>query len=81
MLKSEPQHLKASAQALKLLDTHGITYPHEIRVEDIAWKLDIEINVKALKSAEHWLAERRAHWERRLDALGDYLCEADGKDA
>ena len=26
-----------------------------------------------LKVAEHWLSAQRAHWERRLDALDDFL--------
>lgn len=31
------------------------------------------INPVALRSAESWIAGRRALWERRLDRLGDYL--------
>jgi DNA-binding transcriptional ArsR family regulator len=26
-----------------------------------------------LKAAEHWLSAQRAHWERRLDSLDDFL--------
>jgi DNA-binding transcriptional ArsR family regulator len=26
-----------------------------------------------LEAAEHWLSAQRAHWERRLDALDDFL--------
>ena len=26
-----------------------------------------------LKAAEHWLSAQRVHWERRLDALDDFL--------
>ena len=29
----------------------------------------------ALRTAEHWISERRTLWERRLDRLGDYLAE------
>ena len=29
-----------------------------------------------LRDAAHWVAQYRAHWERRLDALEDYLREA-----
>jgi DNA-binding transcriptional ArsR family regulator len=36
------------------------------------------INPMALNSAESWIAERRALWERRLDRLGDYLADAGG---
>src|SRR6202161_2539629 len=34
------------------------------------------INPVTLRSAESWIAERRALWERRLDRLGDYLTDA-----
>jgi DNA-binding transcriptional ArsR family regulator len=33
------------------------------------------INPTVLRSAEHWITERRALWERRLDRLGDYLAD------
>jgi DNA-binding transcriptional ArsR family regulator len=36
------------------------------------------INPMALYSAESWIAERRALWERRLDRLGDYLSDVGG---
>jgi hypothetical protein len=26
-----------------------------------------------LEAAEHWLSAQRAHWERRLDALDEFL--------
>jgi hypothetical protein len=28
---------------------------------------------KAMRQVEHWIAERRAVWEKRLDRLGEYL--------
>ena len=28
-----------------------------------------------LRTAEHWITERRTSWERRLDRLGDILAE------
>jgi DNA-binding transcriptional ArsR family regulator len=34
------------------------------------------INPVALRSAESWITERRALWERRLDRLGDYLSDS-----
>lgn len=33
------------------------------------------IEPKALNQAEHWIGERRALWERRLDRLGQFLDE------
>ena len=35
------------------------------------------IEPQALRSAERWISERRASWERRLDRLGDFLSETD----
>ena len=31
-----------------------------------------------LQSAEHWIAERRAGWERGFDRLGELLAEEPG---
>jgi hypothetical protein len=28
-----------------------------------------------MREAEHWIAQRREEWERRLDRLGEYLAE------
>jgi len=33
------------------------------------------IDPAAMSKAEHWIAERRALWERRLDRLGHFLDE------
>jgi len=52
---NDPQHLKASAQALKLLERYGITRPEEICLEDIAWDLGLEISIERLKGAEAYL--------------------------
>jgi hypothetical protein len=35
------------------------------------------IEPQALHSAERWISERRASWERRLDRLGDFLSETE----
>jgi Zn-dependent peptidase ImmA (M78 family) len=55
MKRSEAQHIKASAQALKLLERYGISRPDEICVEDIAWDLGIEITCEPLSGAEAYL--------------------------
>ena len=31
------------------------------------------LSPQPLKTAEHWLAQQRTMWERRLDSLGDFL--------
>lgn len=33
----------------------------------------LSFNPEPLTKAEQWIAERKAMWERRLDALGDFL--------
>ncbi len=35
------------------------------------------IEPTALSRAEAWIAERRAHWERKLDRLGQFLDETE----
>jgi DNA-binding transcriptional ArsR family regulator len=36
------------------------------------------VDPAALRSAEQWLSDRRALWERRLDRLGAYLADTAG---
>jgi Zn-dependent peptidase ImmA (M78 family) len=55
MRESDPKHLKASAQALKLLERYGISRPQDILLEDIAWDLGLEVTVEPLKGAEAYL--------------------------
>jgi DNA-binding transcriptional ArsR family regulator len=38
------------------------------------------IEPAVLTQAEHWIAERRALWERRLDRLGQFLDETKDED-
>lgn len=35
----------------------------------------VRLRPETLRTAEGWLARRRAEWERRLDQLDDYLIE------
>jgi len=35
------------------------------------------IEPTALHSAERWISERRASWERRLDRLGAFMAETE----
>ena len=35
----------------------------------------------ALRTAENWLSQRRAEWERRLDQLDDYLMNMDEEES
>jgi len=68
--------LPAVVQHLQVLEASGL-----VRSQKAGRVRTCRLEAKALHSAEHWLAERRAHWERRLDALGDYLSESERTDA
>ena len=68
--------LPAVVQHIQVLEASGL-----VRSQKAGRVRTCRIEAKALRSAEHWIAERRTLWERRLDALGDHLAEADGKDA
>lgn len=62
--------LSAVVQHLAVLESSGL-----VRSEKAGRVRTCRIEPKALKTAEQWIAARRAMWERRLDALGDYLAE------
>src|SRR6476660_7274585 len=57
-----PMSLPAVMQHLQVLEKVGRV--RTCRIEPVA-----------MQTAEEWIAERRATWERRLDRLGDYLAE------
>jgi DNA-binding transcriptional ArsR family regulator len=62
--------LPAVVQHLQVLETSGI-----VRSEKIGRVRTCRMQESALRSAEHWINERRSSWERRLDRLGDFLAE------
>lgn len=64
--------LAAVVQHLHVLEESGV-----IRTEKIGRVRTCRIEPGSLSAAEHWIAERRALWERRLDRLGDFLEEQD----
>jgi DNA-binding transcriptional ArsR family regulator len=71
-----PMSLPAVVQHLKVLEASGL-----VRSEKVGRVRTCRIEPAALQTAEHWIAERRASWERRLDRLGDYLTEnSEGRD-
>jgi DNA-binding transcriptional ArsR family regulator len=60
--------LPAVVQHLHVLEAGGVVRSHKVgRVRTC------EIEPRALSTAEHWISERRAMWEARLDRLGAYL--------
>lgn len=64
--------LPAVVQHLQVLETSGL-----VRSEKVGRVRTCRMQEGALRSAEHWINERRSAWERRLDRLGDFLAETD----
>ncbi len=62
--------LSAVVQHLHVLEASGL-----VRSEKQGRVRTCRIEPAALKTAEQWITERRASWERRLDRLADYLAE------
>jgi DNA-binding transcriptional ArsR family regulator len=57
-------------QHLAVLEASGLVVS-----EKIGRTRTCRIEPKVLTQAEHWIADRRALWERRLDRLGQFLDE------
>jgi DNA-binding transcriptional ArsR family regulator len=64
--------LPAVVQHLQILEASGL-----IRSAKKGRVRTCQIETKALRTAEHWIAARRSMWERRFDRLGDYLAQQD----
>ena len=62
--------LPAVVEHLQVLEASGL-----VRSEKVGRVRTCHIEPKALRTAEHWIADRRTGWERRLDRLGAYLAE------
>ena len=62
--------LPAVMQHLQVLERSGL-----IRSEKVGRVRTCRIEPVAMQTAEQWIAERRATWERRFDRLGEYLAE------
>jgi DNA-binding transcriptional ArsR family regulator len=60
--------LAAVLQHVQVLEASGL-----VRSRKVGRTRTCSINPAAMRSAEHWISERRSRWERRLDRLGDYL--------
>lgn len=60
--------LPAVVQHLEVLEASGL-----IRSQKVGRVRTCQIEPAALRSAEHWISERRTSWEQRLDRLGTYL--------
>jgi DNA-binding transcriptional ArsR family regulator len=60
--------LAAVLQHVQVLEASGL-----VRSEKVGRIRTCRIEPAAISAAEHWFAERRRAWERRLDRLGDVL--------
>jgi DNA-binding transcriptional ArsR family regulator len=60
--------LPAVLQHLHLLEASGL-----VRSEKVGRVRTCRLEPKALRTAEHWIAERRGMWERSLDRLGAWF--------
>lgn len=64
--------LPAVLQHLGVLEASGL-----VRSEKAGRVRTCRVEAEALRTAEQWIGERRATWERRLDRLGEFLAEQD----
>jgi DNA-binding transcriptional ArsR family regulator len=62
--------LASVVQHVQVLEGSGV-----IRTEKLGRVRTCHIEPQALRAAEHWIAQRRALWERNLDCLGAVLAE------
>lgn len=62
--------LTAVAQHLQVLEESGLA-----RTEKIGRVRTCRIERTGFQAVENWIANHRAHWDRRLDRLGDVLAE------
>jgi DNA-binding transcriptional ArsR family regulator len=60
--------LPAVIQHLHVLEASGL-----VRSEKAGRVRTCRIQPAVLRTAERWIADRRASWEARLDRLGEYL--------
>jgi DNA-binding transcriptional ArsR family regulator len=62
--------LPAVLQHLQVLESSGL-----VRSEKVGRVRTCQIEPAALRTAEHWISERRTAWEDRFDRLGGYLAQ------
>ena len=67
--------LPAVVQHIQVLETSGL-----VKSEKVGRVRTCRLEPKALMTAEDWLSSQRASWEARLDRLGEYLQELQGKE-
>jgi DNA-binding transcriptional ArsR family regulator len=62
--------LAAVVQHVQVLEESGL-----LRSEKVGRVRTCRLEPAVLGTVESWIAERRAHWERKLDRLGEFLAE------
>jgi DNA-binding transcriptional ArsR family regulator len=62
--------LPAVVQHVQVLEASGL-----VRTAKAGRVRTCTIRAEGLRSAEHWISDRRTTWERRLDRLDDVLAE------
>ena len=62
--------LAAVVQHVQVLEESGL-----LRSEKVGRVRTCRLEPAVLGTAESWIAERRSHWERKLDRLGEFLAE------
>jgi DNA-binding transcriptional ArsR family regulator len=65
--------LAAVVQHVQVLEASGL-----VQSQKTGRTRTCNIQPAALRSAEQWMSDRRASWERKLDRLGEYLKESAG---
>src|SRR5579862_6121865 len=70
LAKPLPISLPAVVQHLQVLEASGL-----VRSAKVGRVRTCHIEPAALQTAEQWIGERRAGWERRFDRLAEYLGE------
>ena len=63
--------LAAVVQHVQVLEASGL-----VRSQKLGRTRTCSLDPVTLRSAEHWISERRTLIERRLDRLGEYLAES-----
>ena len=64
--------LAAVVQHVQVLEESGL-----VRSQKLGRIRTCSLNPGTLRSAEHWISERRTLVERRLDRLGEYLAQTE----
>ena len=75
LAKPMAMSLPAVVQHLQVLEASGL-----VKTAKVGRVRTCQIEAKALRQAEQWIAERRTFWEQRLDRLGEYLAATKDED-